>query len=102
MTSTLDHADTVGEQLSTATTTGNTTATTTATTTGAPYRCGDRICATSPEGVRFLARVEMVRPTPSGEFTVLAAVTEPRRFRSHLLTTIVGADGFGVAVRPAP
>jgi len=67
----------------------------------APYRCGDRICATSPEGVRFLARVETVKRTASGEFSVLAAVTEPRRFRSHLLTTLVGADGYGPSVRPA-
>lgn len=67
----------------------------------APYRCGDRICATSPEGVRFLARVETVKRTATGEFSVLAAVTEPRRFRSHLLTTLVGADGYGPAVRPA-
>jgi hypothetical protein len=93
MTGTLDYADTVGNQRSTGTTTGITTE--------APYRCGDRICATSPEGVRFVARVEAIKPTPSGEFTILAAVTEPRRFRSHLLTTVVGADGFGVAVRPA-
>jgi hypothetical protein len=97
MTSTMDHTDTVGEQHTIATT----TMTGTETTVEAPYRCGDRIWATSPEGVRFLARVEVVKPTASGEFTVLAAVTEPRRFRSHLLTTLVGADGFGVAVRPA-
>lgn len=69
--------------------------------TEAPYRCGDRICATSPEGVRYLARVELIRPTDSGEFTIMAAVTEPRRYRSHLLTTVVGADGYGAAVRPA-
>jgi hypothetical protein len=66
-----------------------------------PYRCGDRICATSPEGVRYLARVETVKRTATGEFSVLAAVTEPRRYRSHLLTTLVGADGYGAAVRPA-
>jgi hypothetical protein len=67
----------------------------------APYRCGDRICATSPEGTRYLARVEAVKRTAADEFTVLAAVTEPRRFRSHLLTATVGADGYGPAVRPA-
>jgi hypothetical protein len=67
----------------------------------APYRCGDRLCATSPEGVRYLARVETVQPTASGEFSVLAAVLEPRRYRSHLLTTMVGPDGYGPAVRPA-
>ncbi len=66
-----------------------------------PYRCGDRICATSPEGTRFLARVEAIKRTPSGDFSVVAAVTEPRRYRSHLLTTLVGADGYGPAVRPA-
>jgi len=67
----------------------------------APYRCGDRICATSPEGVRYLARVEAVKQTANGQFTILAAVTEPRRYRSHLLTTVVGPDGYGPAVRPA-
>jgi hypothetical protein len=66
-----------------------------------PYRAGDRICATSPEGIRYLARVEAVKPTVHGQFSVLAAVTEPRRYRSHLLTTVVGADGYGPAVRPA-
>jgi hypothetical protein len=66
----------------------------------APYHCGDRICATTPEGTRFLARVESIRRTPTGEFSVLAAVIEPRRYRSHLLTTLVGPDGFGTAVRP--
>jgi hypothetical protein len=67
----------------------------------APYRCGDRNCATSPEGVRYLARVEAIKPTAGGQFTVLAAVTEPRRYRSHLLTTVVGPDGHGPAVPPA-
>ncbi len=67
----------------------------------APYSCGDRICATSPEGTRYLARVEAIKRTASGEFSVLAAVTAPRRYRSHLLTTLVGADGYGPAVRPA-
>jgi hypothetical protein len=27
-------------------------------------------------------------------------VTAPRRFRSHVLSTVVGADGFGPAIRP--
>lgn len=67
----------------------------------APYREGDRIRATSPEGMRFLARVEAVTPNPTGDFTVLAAVVEPRKFRSHLLTTVVDANGFGPAVRPS-
>ncbi len=66
-----------------------------------PYRVGDRICATSPEGVRYLARVETIRRRADKQFTVVAAVTEPRRYRSHLLTTVVGPDGYGVAVRPA-
>jgi hypothetical protein len=80
----------------------DTVATTQSTEVAAPYRCGDRICATSPEGTRYLARVEAVKCTASGEFTLLAAVMEPRRFRSHLLTATVGADGYGPAVRPAP
>jgi hypothetical protein len=67
----------------------------------APYRRGDHICATSPEGVRFQVRVEAVTPTPSGEFSVVGVVTAPRKFRSHVLSTIVGADGYGSAVRPS-
>jgi hypothetical protein len=65
-----------------------------------PYRRGDRVCATSPEGTRFQVRVESVTPTESGEFSLLGAVVAPRRFRSHLLSTVVGADGFGPAIRP--
>ena len=69
--------------------------------TDAPYQAGDRVAAMSPEGVRFLVRVEAVTPTESGQFTLLGAVTSPRRYRSHLLSTTVGADGFGRAIRPA-
>ncbi len=65
-----------------------------------PYRRGDRICATSPEGTRFQVRVEAVTPTGSGEFAIMGAVVAPRKFRSHVLSTVVGADGFGPAVRP--
>lgn len=65
-----------------------------------PYRRGDRIRAVSPEGVSYMVRVERVVPTETGEFNVIGAVTSPRRFRSHLLTTMVGADGFGPAIRP--
>jgi hypothetical protein len=67
----------------------------------APYRRGDRVRAVSPEGVSYMVRVERVVPTETGEFNVIGAVTSPRRFRSHLLTTLVGADGFGPAIRPA-
>lgn len=67
----------------------------------APYRPGDRVSAISPEGIRYLVRVEAVTPTAGGEFTIVGAVTAPRRFRSHLLSTTVGADGFGPAIRPA-
>lgn len=67
----------------------------------APYRCGDRICAESPEGTRYLARVESVKQIATGDFSVLASVTQPRRYRSHLLTVVVGHDGYGPAVRPA-
>jgi hypothetical protein len=66
-----------------------------------PYRRGDRVRAVSPEGVSYMVRVERVVPTETGEFNVIGAVTSPRRFRSHLLTTMVGADGFGPAIRPA-
>jgi hypothetical protein len=65
----------------------------------APYCRGDRIRAVSPEGVSYTVRVERVVPTATGEFNVIGAVTSPRRFRSHLLTTVVGADGFGPAIR---
>ena len=67
----------------------------------APYRPGDRIRATTPEGTRYRVRVEAVTPTAGGQFAVVGAVTAPRRYRSHLLSTTVGADGFGPAVRPA-
>jgi hypothetical protein len=67
----------------------------------APYRRGDRICATSPEGTRYLVRVESITPTASGDFSIIGAVTAPRKYRSHVLSTVVGADGFGPAVRPA-
>ena len=66
----------------------------------APYRRGDHICATSPEGVRYQVRVEAVTPTPTGEFAIVGVVTAPRKFRSHVLSTIVGADGYGSAVHP--
>ncbi len=66
----------------------------------APYRRGDRILATSPEGTRYQVRVEAVTPTGTGEFSILGAVVAPRRFRSHVLSTVVGADGFGPAVQP--
>jgi len=66
-----------------------------------PYRRGDRVRAVSPEGVSYMVRVERVVPTETGQFNVIGAVTSPRRFRSHLLTTMVGADGFGPAIRPA-
>jgi hypothetical protein len=67
-----------------------------------PYRCGDRIVATSPEGTRFRARIEAVEPAADdGQFKIVAAITEPRRYRSHLLTALVGADGYGPAVRPS-
>ena len=66
-----------------------------------PYRRGDRVRAVSPEGVSYMVRVERVVPTETGEFNIIGAVTSPRRFRSHLLTTMVGADGFGPAIRPA-
>ena len=65
-----------------------------------PYRRGDRICATSPEGMRFQVRVEAVTPTADGEFSVLGAVVAPRKFRSHVLSTVVDADGYGPAIRP--
>ncbi len=67
----------------------------------APYRRGDRICATSPEGTRYQVRVEAVTPTESGDFAIMGAVVAPRRFRSHVLSTVVGADGFGPAVHPS-
>jgi hypothetical protein len=67
----------------------------------APYRRGDRISVVSPEGVRFVAKVESVTPRPSGEFAILAAIREPRRYRSHLLTTTVDARGVGASLDQA-
>jgi hypothetical protein len=67
----------------------------------APYNRGDRITVTSPEGDRFLVRIEAVTPTASGHFTLLGAVVAPRKFRSHVLSTVVDAHGVGPAVRPA-
>ena len=69
------------------------------TTTDAPYQRGDRVRAVSPEGVRYVVRVERVVPATTGGFHVVGAVTSPRRFRSHLLTVLVDAQGFGPAVR---
>jgi hypothetical protein len=63
-----------------------------------PYRRGDRICATTPEGTRYLVRIEAIKALPSGQFSIIGAVTEPRKLRSHVLSTIVGADGYGPAV----
>jgi hypothetical protein len=67
----------------------------------APYKPGDRIVATSPEGVRFLVRVESVTPRATGQFTLLGAIVEPRRFRGHLLSTVVSRDGTGPAIHSA-
>jgi hypothetical protein len=66
-----------------------------------PYRRGDHVCATSPEGVRYQLRVETVTLVGSGEFAVVGVVIAPRRFRSHLVSTVVGADGYGPAIQPA-
>ena len=66
-----------------------------------PYRRGDHVCATSPEGVRYQLRVEAVTLLASGEFAVMGVVIAPRRFRSHLVSTVVGADGYGPAIQPA-
>ena len=59
----------------------------------APYRRGDRISVISPEGIRFVAKVDSVTAEAAGQFTVLAAIREPRRYRNHLLTTVVDACG---------
>ena len=65
-----------------------------------PYRRGDQVCATSPEGLSYQVRVETVTPRSATEFILLGVVVAPRRFRSHLISTVVGADGYGPAVRP--
>jgi hypothetical protein len=67
----------------------------------APYKTGDRIVAVSPEGIKFLAKVEVVTPATPGKFNVMGAIVEPRRFRGHLLSTVVSADGTGPAVHAA-
>jgi hypothetical protein len=63
-----------------------------------PYRRGDRITVTSPAGDSYLVRVEAVTPTATGDFTVLGAIVAPRKFRSHLLSTVVNADGVGPTI----
>jgi hypothetical protein len=65
----------------------------------APYQRGDRITITSPAGDRFLVRLEAVTPTGTGEFTLLGAVVAPRKFRSHVLSTVVDAHGVVPAAR---
>jgi hypothetical protein len=67
----------------------------------APYKTGDRIVAVSPEGIKFLAKVEVVSPASPGKFNVMGAIVEPRRFRGHLLSTVVSADGSGPAIHAA-
>ena len=67
----------------------------------APYKTGDRIVAVSPEGIKFLAKVEVVSPATPGKFNVMGAIVEPRRFRGHLLSTVVSADGTGPAIHAA-
>jgi hypothetical protein len=70
-------------------------------TAAAPYKTGDRIVAVSPEGVKFLAKVEVVSPATPGTFNVMGSIVEPRRFRGHLLSTVVAADGTGPAIHAA-
>ena len=65
-----------------------------------PYRRGDQICATSPEGVSYQVRVESVTPRSTKEFVVIGVVVAPRKFRSHVISTVVDADGYGPAIRP--
>jgi hypothetical protein len=69
--------------------------------TSAPYKTGDRIVAVSPEGIRFLAKVEVVSPASNGKYNVMGAIVEPRRYRGHLLSTVVAADGTGPSVHAA-
>jgi hypothetical protein len=65
----------------------------------APYVRGDRITVTSPAGDRFLVRLEAVTPTGTGDYTLVGAVVAPRKFRSHVLSTVVDAEGVGPSVR---
>jgi hypothetical protein len=64
----------------------------------APYQRGDRITVTSPAGDRFLVRLEAVTPTGTGGFALLGAVVAPRKLRSHVLSTVVDANGVGPTV----
>ncbi len=78
----------------------------------APYRRGERVQVDAPDGTTYLARVEEVWVSPAAatdwdaataaglDFTVVAAVVAPRRFRNQLITTRVAADGNGPFVRP--
>lgn len=65
-----------------------------------PYHRGEQICVTGPDGASYQVRVEAVTPTPAGEFAVVGVVVAPRKLRSHVVSTVVGADGFGPAVLP--
>ena len=67
----------------------------------APYRPGERVDITAPDGQRYVARVETVTRTSNGAYLLDAAVVAPRKFRAHLITVRVDADGVSDLVRPA-
>ena len=67
----------------------------------APYRPGERVDITGPDGQRYLARVETVSRTSDGAFVLDAAVGAPRKFRAHRITVRVDAEGMSDLVRPA-
>ena len=68
-----------------------------------PYRRGDRIFAVDPDnGTSYALRVERVSIAADGKYHLVAAVTSPRRVRSHLLTVTVDADGAGPGITPRP
>ncbi len=60
-----------------------------------PYQEGDRARLIGPDGTCYLVRVERIVPRGNGEFTLTAAVISPRHLRSHLITTVVDANGVG-------
>jgi len=64
-----------------------------------PYRPGDRIPAVDPDnGTSYLLRVERVSADTQGQYQLVAAVTSPRRLRSHLVTLTVDANGAGPGI----
>jgi hypothetical protein len=54
------------------------------------YRVGERVTLTGPGGETYLARVDHVSDrSPSGSYTIVAAIIHPRRHRGSVVVTEV-------------